>query len=292
MISSMSQSSSKMKAIHQEMTELSKKLSLLTSPSSGESLISSSASNHQLLHPSLTTFDTDILMSQFAPITNSSIVQHSSQLHPNSTFQTAIENLQQQMSVLSTQFAHLTSPFQPIFKPLSPTLPNATPTVIVQPNILPTSTVINNSANIQSTIPSTLPIHVPPINTIQTSLFNNPNDINSISLQPPMISLPNTILHPSFTMNLNNNLPTFKGLTHERPIQFINNFEIRASTLVVLFDGALTWFGQLQKSPDRVNTWNDFKFRFYERYHTPAKVQSLHTELRLFFQDDDENTLD
>ncbi|CAF5229969.1 unnamed protein product, partial [Rotaria magnacalcarata] len=48
-------------------------------------------------------------MSQFAPITNSSIVQHSSQLHPNSTFQTVIENLQQQMSVLSTQFAHLTS---------------------------------------------------------------------------------------------------------------------------------------------------------------------------------------
>ncbi|CAF5082767.1 unnamed protein product, partial [Rotaria magnacalcarata] len=39
-------------------------------------------------------------------------------------------------------------------------------------------------------MPSTLPIHVPPINTIQTSLFNNPNDINSISLQPPMTSLP------------------------------------------------------------------------------------------------------
>ncbi|CAF5063735.1 unnamed protein product, partial [Rotaria magnacalcarata] len=154
-------------------------------------------------------------------------------------------------------------------------------------------------------MPSTLPIHVPPINTIQTSLFNNPNDINSISLQPPMTSLPPTILHPSFTMNLNNNLPTFKGLTHERPIQFINNFEIRASALVgstdllllqtvqqVLFDGALIWFGQLQKSPDRVNTWNDFKFRFYERYHTSAKVQSLRTELRLLFQDDNENTLD
>ncbi|CAF4345412.1 unnamed protein product, partial [Rotaria magnacalcarata] len=98
--------------------------------------------------------------------------------------------------------------------------------------------------------------------------------------------------------NLNNNLPTFKGLTHERPIQFINNFEIRASALVgstdllllqtvqqVLFDGALIWFGQLKKSPDRVNTWNDFKFRFYERYHTSAKVQSLRTELRLLFQD-------
>ncbi|CAF5223629.1 unnamed protein product, partial [Rotaria magnacalcarata] len=46
------------------------------------------------------------------------------------------------------------------------------------------------------------------------------------------------------------------------------------------------------KSPDRVNTWNDFKFRFYERYHTSAKVQSLRTELRLLFQDDNENTLD
>jgi hypothetical protein len=106
-------------------------------------------------------------------------------------------------------------------------------------------------------------------------------------------------------MNLNNNLPTFKGLAHERPIQFLNDFEIRATALVgnndslllqtvqqVLFDAALTWFGQLQKTQDRITTWTDFKIRFYERYHTPAKVQSLRTELRLLFQGDNESTLD
>jgi len=106
-------------------------------------------------------------------------------------------------------------------------------------------------------------------------------------------------------MALNNNLPTFKGLTHQRPIQFINDFEIRAFALVgnnhslllhtvqqVLSDGALIWFGQLQKSSDRLTTWPDFKNRFYERYHASAKVRDLRIELRLLFQGDNESTLD
>ncbi|CAF4800761.1 unnamed protein product, partial [Rotaria magnacalcarata] len=44
---------------------------------SAQSLIQSSTPNHQLLHTSLTLFDADILMSQFAPIANSPIVPHS-----------------------------------------------------------------------------------------------------------------------------------------------------------------------------------------------------------------------
>ncbi|CAF4256731.1 unnamed protein product [Rotaria magnacalcarata] len=101
-----------------------------------------------------------------------------------------------------------------------------------------------------------------------------------------MTSLPTTILHPSFTMNLNNNLPTFKTLISS------TDSLLRQTVQQVLLDGALTWFGQLQKSPDRVITWKDFKLRFYERNHTSAKIQSLRTELRLLFRSDDEYTLD
>ncbi|CAF4413082.1 unnamed protein product, partial [Rotaria magnacalcarata] len=66
-----------------------------------------------------------------------------------------------------------------------------------------------------------------------------------------MKSLPPTILHPSFTMNLNNNLPTFKALVGSTDLLLLQTVQ------QVLFDGALIWFGQLQKSPDRGNTWND-----------------------------------
>jgi hypothetical protein len=106
-------------------------------------------------------------------------------------------------------------------------------------------------------------------------------------------------------MTINHNLPTFKGLTNDRPIQFLNDFEIRASALVgyndsqllqtvhqVLSDGALTWFSQLQHTSDRVTTWVTFKQRFLERYHTATQIITLRSELRLLFQGDTESTLD
>jgi hypothetical protein len=96
-----------------------------------------------------------------------------------------------------------------------------------------------------------------------------------------------------FTMPFPNNLPTFKGLKNDRPMQFLNDFETQASALVgsddlillqtvqqVLADGALTWFSQLQKTTDRVNAWEKFKIRFFERYRTPAKLQNPRSELR------------
>ncbi|CAF1343627.1 unnamed protein product [Rotaria magnacalcarata] len=117
--------------------------------------------NHPILH---STHSTPPTASKSAHISSSSLPFNPINSSPNN------------QSISTSQFS---SVFQPILKPISLTVP--TPTVIAQPNILPTSIVINNSANIQSTIPSTLPVHIPPINTIQTSLFNNSNDIHSIS---------------------------------------------------------------------------------------------------------------
>ncbi|CAF3404516.1 unnamed protein product [Rotaria socialis] len=106
-------------------------------------------------------------------------------------------------------------------------------------------------------------------------------------------------------MNINNILPNFKGLAEERPVQFLTEFEIRAVSLVgkndtlllqtvqqALSEGALIWFSQLQRSPDRAHNWKEFKTRFYERYRTPTKVEHLRTELRLLFQRYNESTLD
>ncbi|CAF4853636.1 unnamed protein product [Rotaria sp. Silwood1] len=205
------------------------------------------------------------------------------------------------------------SAFQPITKLLSPALPVVPVPVIAQPHSLPSSVVNNNSVSIPPAIPSAVPskspVHVPPIITSSAPTIINSNDIISPPTKPSLSSSittpPHSTLPPPFTMTINNNLPTFKGLAHEKPIQFINDFEIRASALVgdndslllqtvrqALSDGALTWFGQLQTSQDRITTWTDFKTRFYERYHTPAQIQHLRTELRLVFQGDNERTLD
>jgi hypothetical protein len=170
-------------------------------------------------------------------------------------------------------------------------------------------------------IPSSLslPFHSTTTNNLSTSPaypsssafepINKTSSTISTSATPPVIVQP-LIPRPSIptsnvTMTINNNLPTFKGLANERLIQFINDFELRASALVgntdssllqtiqqSLSDGALIWFAQLQKSSDRITTWSDFKVRFYERYHTSIKIQNLRTELRLLFQGDNESTLD
>jgi hypothetical protein len=178
---------------------------------------------------------------------------------------------------------------------------------IVVPHVLSPSTValppvvINESSTHSPFISS---------NTSSPSqvVVNSPDATSTITKTPaslfPVVSsssIPTTML----TMNLTNHLPTFKGLAHERPIQFINAFELRASVLVgnndssllqtvqqALSDGALIWFGQVQKSNDRITNWTDFKTRFYERYHTSALIQNLRTELRLLFQRDNESTLD
>ncbi len=71
-----------------------------------------------------------------------------------------------------------------------------------------------------------------------------------------------------------------------------NNSLLLQTVQQILSYGALIWFGQLQKSSDRITSCTDFKIRFYERYHTPAKVQNLRTELRLLFQGDHESTFD
>jgi hypothetical protein len=200
------------------------------------------------------------------------------------------------------------SPFQPITTFHSSTSPFSTSTTIVQPHPLPSSLLINPPASLPLIVPPTIPAPALPTTT------QWPNTITSEATHPtatipplpsnPYSSLPSVPPTP-FTMTVNNLLPTFKGLAHERPVQFINEFEIRASALVgsndllllqtvqqVLSDGALVWFSQLQKTPDRITSWSTFKLRFYERYHTSAKVQSLRTELRLLFQGDNESTLD
>lgn len=64
-----------------------------------------------------------------------------------------------------------------------------------------------------------------------------------------------------FTRNLTHTLPIFKGLAHERPIKFLTDFSLGAFALVgtnssallqmihqSLADGALLWFGHIQKS--------------------------------------------
>ncbi|CAF4311885.1 unnamed protein product, partial [Rotaria magnacalcarata] len=48
----------------------------------------------------------------------------------------------------------------------------------------------------------------------------------------------------------------------------------------------------MQRSSDRVHTWEEFRIRFYERYRTQARIQHFRTELRLLFQGDNENPLD
>lgn len=108
-----------------------------------------------------------------------------------------------------------------------------------------------------------------------------------------------------FTRNLTHTLPIFKGLAHERPIKFLTDFSLGAFALVgtnssallqmihqSLADGALLWFGHIQKSVVAITTWDDFKLRFYERYRTPEKMQIFRTELRLLFEKDHESTSD
>lgn len=185
------------------------------------------------------------------------------------------------------------SAFHPIIKPPSSDSASFSPHLIIHPQ--PVN--VNTSPNHHSTISSSINVQPQP-------MLDSPNIIPT-SIQPSSSLPSNAMLKPNLTINLHNNLPTFKGLAHERPIQFINDFELRASALVgsndssllqtvqqALSDGALIWFGQVQKSPEHITTWLNFKTRFYERYHTPAKVQNLRTELRLLFQGDTESTLD
>ena len=182
-----------------------------------------------------------------------------------------------------------------------PSQPSGEPFQSIQPLLVPlhSTTTTTNNVSTSLTYPSSSAFE--PINKASSSMSMLPT---SPALVQPLVSRHPT-LTPTVTMTINNNLPTFKGLAHERPIQFINDFEIRASALVgnndssllqtiqqSLSDGALIWFGQLQKSSDRITTWSTFKARFHERYRTATKIQSLRTELRLLFQSDNESTLD
>jgi hypothetical protein len=164
------------------------------------------------------------------------------------------------------------------------------------------------SSSAAQTDPSSLLVQPP----IATPVAKDNNPVTSSTIVPSSMSTSTSPLVSSqaastsnVTMTISNNLPTFKGLANERPIQFLNDFELRASALVgnddtallkmiqqSLSEGALIWFGQLQKSFDRIMTWSDFKVRFSERYHTSIKTQNLRTELRLLFQGDHENILD
>ncbi|CAF2059989.1 unnamed protein product [Rotaria magnacalcarata] len=85
-------------------------------------------------------------------------------------------------------------------------------------------------------------------------------------------------------MNINNLLPTFKGTAEERPVQFLTKFEIRASTFVgqndilllhtiqqVLSERALIWFGQMQRSADRVHSWAEFKHKFIQKLRSDIR---------------------
>ena len=200
------------------------------------------------------------------------------------------------------------SAFQPITKLISPSLPIVTSSVTGDFNALSSPIIISNSASIPPVLPPNV-ISAPPIVSTPAPITFHSSDAISPFIKPSiptlLTPLPNSTPSSNFTMTLNNNLPTFKGLAHERPIQFLTDFEIRASALVgnndalllqtvqqVLSDSALTWLGQLQRTPDRITTWSEFKTRFYERYHTPTKIQNLRTELRLLFQNDKESTLD
>ncbi len=200
------------------------------------------------------------------------------------------------------------SAFQSISKSISPPLSITTPQFIIQPNPTPSPVGVNHPTIVSSTL-LTNSTGVSPIITTSTPVTITHHDAVPTPLPPFTPLLPavpsNSVLSPAFMMTLNNNLPTFKGLAHERPIKFITDFEIRASALVgnndslllqtvqqALSDAALIWFGQLQQSTDRVSRWVDFKTRFYERYHTPVQIQTLRTELQLLFQDDTESTLD
>ena len=201
------------------------------------------------------------------------------------------------------------SAFQPITKVTSVPLPTTTSHLPVQSNQCSSPAVLNNSATNPSKILSKLSNYVPPhiINSAQASL--KPIDVfpshSSMPVQP-LLSVPfNSISSPAFTMSLANNFPTFKGMANDKPIKFIKDFEFRVPSYIrnndvllletvqqVLLDGALTWFGQLQQSVDRVDRWTDFKSRFYQRYHTAVNVHNLRTELQLLFQGDKESTLD
>ena len=247
----------------------------------------------------------NLLVSSSVQSPSSSVLVHPSVQLPSSQSYP----VQSSSNPLSASHSASFSAFQPITKPLSSLLSNNVSPVSLQSNTVSPPTFTNYSIPPSFTTPSTLPVSVPPITstsaqrTITPSAATSPSTLPIIPLLP--VSSPNILPSPTFTMTLNNNLPTFKGLAHERPIQFITDFEIRATGLVgnndllllqtvqqVLIDGALIWFGQLQKSLDRVTTWTDFKTRFYERYHTPAQLQLLRTELRLLFQRDNESTLD
>jgi hypothetical protein len=128
---------------------------------------------------------------------------------------------------LTSHHSQSTSPFQPIVQSFSSTLPIITSHVLLQPTPIPRPAAIDNLASTPSIISSSLLIHVPPIITTPTSAIIHSNDAipplitPSVSLLPivPSTSIPST----AFKMSLNNNLPTFKGLAHERPIQFIND---------------------------------------------------------------------
>ena len=187
----------------------------------------------------------------------------------------------------------LSSAFQPITRAISPPLSTNSTHLTMQPNSMSSPVAVNNSTTIPSISSSNFPAQ----------------DVVSAPTATSLLSLPTVPFHsissPAFTMNLTNNFPTFKGMAHDKPIKFIKDFEFRVPAHIrdndallletvqqVLSDGALTWFGQLQQSSDRLTRWADFKTRFSERYHTSANVQNLRTELQLLFQGDKETTMD
>ena len=203
----------------------------------------------------------------------------------------------------------LSSAFQPIIKSSTPPSSIASSPFSVQANSSSSPVVINNSAANASTLLPKFSNYVPSqISNSPHPVFNSPDVLLPQSSMPVSSFLPvpfNSISTPAFTMNLTNNFPTFKGTTNDKPIKFIKDFEFRVPSHIrnndnllletvqqVLSDGALTWFGQLQQSTDRVDRWADFKTRFYQRYHTTVNVQSLRTELQLLFQGEKESTLD
>ncbi|CAF5175175.1 unnamed protein product, partial [Rotaria magnacalcarata] len=157
-----------------------------------------------------------------------------------------------------------TSAFHPIYKPVSENCVHIK-------NISPPATMTTSNV-IQRSSPIITPLATEPINA------------SSIPLSVAKTPTP-------FIMSLNNIFPSFEGTAEERPVQFLTEFEIRASTIVgqndnfllqtvqqALSEAALIWFGQMQRSSDRVHTWEEFRIRFYERYRTQARIQHFRTE--------------
>jgi Retrotransposon gag protein len=201
-----------------------------------------------------------------------------------------------------------TSSFQPIDNTF-PTMATSTPHhVLLQPHPLPSRVPPIPSVSVPPSHLPTLSMCVPAAPSTTSSTIppqSNGTTAPQTNSAPLLSAFSNTMSIVPFTMPLPNNLPTFKGMDNERPMQFLNDFETRASALVgtndsvllqtvqqVLADGALTWFSQLQKTVDYVTTWENFKSRFFDRYRTPAKLQNLRSELRMFFQGDTESTSD